>query len=73
MKCERCKGLVVVEEFRGGDSTSGAWLYDGWRCVNCGNVITAAFARVRQTSGCRKRRDSMLARESLGFRCGDGS
>lgn len=35
MTCERCGGLSIVMRF--GDGF--AWEYDGWRCMNCGNVI----------------------------------
>lgn len=35
MTCERCGGLSIAMHF--GDGF--AWEYDGWRCMNCGNVI----------------------------------
>jgi hypothetical protein len=45
MRCERCAGLVVAEQFIGGETTTnGGWAYCGWRCVNCG-----AIAIFRQT------------------------
>ena len=38
MRCERCAGLVVAEQFIGGATSNGGWVYSGWRCVNCGSI-----------------------------------
>ena len=38
MRCERCAGLVVAEQFIGGATSNGGWVYSGWRCVNCGAI-----------------------------------
>jgi hypothetical protein len=38
MRCERCAGLLVAEQFIGGGTFIGGWAYGGWRCVNCGAV-----------------------------------
>ncbi|OQW35867.1 MAG: hypothetical protein A4E19_15530 [Nitrospira sp. SG-bin1] len=38
MKCDRCNGLVIAVSFVGGDDQVGIWAYDGWKCVNCGDV-----------------------------------
>jgi hypothetical protein len=38
MRCERCAGLVVAEQFVGGATSNGGWVYSGWRCVNCGAI-----------------------------------
>ena len=38
MRCERCDGLVVAEQFIGGATSNGGWVYSGWRCVNCGAI-----------------------------------
>lgn len=35
MRCERCGGLSVAMHF----DDDHTWEYDGWRCMNCGNVI----------------------------------
>jgi hypothetical protein len=44
MRCERCAGLVVAEQFIGGVTSNGGWVYSGWRCVNCG-AIEEAFGQ----------------------------
>ena len=38
MRCGRCAGLVVAEQFIGGATSNGGWVYGGWRCVNCGAI-----------------------------------
>jgi len=35
MTCDRCGGLSVAMHF----VTDHTWEYDGWLCMNCGNVI----------------------------------
>jgi hypothetical protein len=35
MTCDRCGGLSVAMHF----DDDHTWEYDGWRCMNCGNVI----------------------------------
>ena len=36
MRCERCAGLVVLEQFSAGTISAGCWASGEWRCVNCG-------------------------------------
>jgi len=35
MRCERCCGFIIPMRF----CHEHTWEYDGWLCVNCGNVI----------------------------------
>ena len=37
-RCDRCAGLVVAEQFIGGATSTGGWVYSGRRCVNCGAI-----------------------------------
>lgn len=39
MGCGRCSGLMVAMHFGSGLVRSGSWEYDGWLCLNCGNVV----------------------------------
>jgi hypothetical protein len=59
MRCERCAGLVVAEQFIGGATSNGGWVYSGWRCVNCGaiEVFVQIGSRpvLRPVAGGRKR------------------
>lgn len=56
MQCQRCRGLMVVEQFLVlGDATGHLWLR-AWRCVNCGEVIEPGIARHRRSQRSRRGR-----------------
>lgn len=47
MQCERCNGLMVVEDcldLKGGDD--GFWI-KAMRCITCGNLLDPMIARHR--------------------------
>ncbi len=48
MRCERCRGLMVIE--RCGDTLddSGRLFFDAWRCVSCGDVVDAVILSHRR-------------------------
>ena len=55
MKCARCGGLMVREQFQDlGGLGSSDYEYAGWRCINCGaivdHVITAHRRLATQTA-----------------------
>ena len=39
MTCERCGGLQLRSHFANVKSSVGAWEYDGWLCMNCGEIV----------------------------------
>ena len=39
MRCRRCRGLMVREQFYDMLDDSGFLSFYGWRCVCCGNVL----------------------------------
>jgi phage major head subunit gpT-like protein len=39
MRCERCGGLQLRSHFASVQSSAGAWEYDAWHCLNCGDVV----------------------------------
>jgi hypothetical protein len=39
MRCARCGGLMNHEWFMNTMSEETSWSYDGWRCVDCGDII----------------------------------
>ncbi|ALA60427.1 hypothetical protein [Nitrospira moscoviensis] len=47
MKCARCGGLQLWSHFANLGSAVGAWAYDGWRCMNCGDVVDALILENR--------------------------
>lgn len=42
VRCERCAGLVVLEQFSAGTASAGWWSAGEWRCVNCGAMGVSA-------------------------------
>ncbi|MBA5866818.1 MAG: hypothetical protein GDA67_09025 [Nitrospira sp. CR1.3] len=60
MKCERCGGLTIDVSFFGGVTATGAWEYDGWKCLNCGYVTDPLILKNRTARSQRmSRRDSI--------------
>lgn len=47
MRCNRCGGLRLWSHFANLGTAVGAWAYDGWRCMNCGDVIDALILENR--------------------------
>ncbi len=45
MKCPKCKGWMVQEEFR--DIYADFIRFDGWRCLLCGQIIDAMILHNR--------------------------
>ncbi len=39
MRCQRCDGLMVSDSFIDLRDDMGGLLFEGWRCVNCGEVL----------------------------------
>jgi hypothetical protein len=39
MTCRRCGGCQCWSHFQSWGGTSAAWEYDGWLCLNCGEVV----------------------------------
>ena len=48
MRCARCGGLMVREQFEDlGALGSSDHEYAGWRCINCGAIVDAVIAAHR--------------------------
>jgi hypothetical protein len=40
MQCDRCGGLQLRSHFQSGRGmTTASWEYDGWLCLNCGEIV----------------------------------
>jgi len=39
MCCQRCKGLMIRDSFVDLRDDTGCLQFDGWRCINCGEVV----------------------------------
>lgn len=44
MKCERCRGIMVSEEFYSPDGE----MFSGWRCIFCGEIVDPVILRNRK-------------------------
>jgi hypothetical protein len=38
MDCPKCKGLMVYEGFEDYLETRNFNVFEGWRCISCGNI-----------------------------------
>ena len=47
MRCERCRGLMIIDHFIDMEETGGLWMR-GWRCVACGEVVDPRIMRHRK-------------------------
>ena len=51
MTCTRCQGCMAKDHFMDLlESAEGMWM-DGWRCLNCGNVLDPVMKRNRLGQG----------------------
>lgn len=53
MKCVRCRGLMVRDQFYDMLDDGGHFSFRGWRCVCCGNILDPLILknkRVRSSS-----------------------
>ncbi len=39
MGCQRCKGLMIRDSFVDFRDDTGHLMFEGWRCLNCGEVV----------------------------------
>ncbi|HLZ35240.1 MAG TPA: hypothetical protein VKP13_14610 [Nitrospira sp.] len=39
MTCRRCGGFQLWNHFESRKDTTAAWEYDGWLCMNCGEIV----------------------------------
>jgi hypothetical protein len=39
MTCRRCGGFQLWVHFESRKDATAAWEYDGWLCMNCGEIV----------------------------------
>ena len=66
MRCERCGGFQLQCHFMYRKSTTAPWEYDGWRCLNCGEIVDPLILLNRSLQG--KMNDLVPARPYDGGR-----
>ena len=47
MRCQRCEGYMVRDFFLDVMNVSGEMDFDGWRCLNCGDITDPVIAHHR--------------------------
>ncbi|HKO29548.1 MAG TPA: hypothetical protein VJU54_00290 [Nitrospiraceae bacterium] len=61
MKCVRCSGLMVREQFQDlGGLGSSDHEYAGWRCINCGAIVDPVIAAHRHLTSQAAASDTAL-------------
>lgn len=48
MTCERCRGWMVRDRFVDLSDDTGRLDFDGWRCINCGEVLDVVVLQHRR-------------------------
>lgn len=50
MQCQRCQGCMVRDFFLDVMNVSGEMTFNGWRCLNCGDIIDPVIAHHRHAT-----------------------
>lgn len=58
MTCTRCRGCMVMERFMDMRDDTGQLEFQGWRCLNCGDVLDGAVLKHRAYQGASPYRSS---------------
>src|SRR5574341_277486 len=49
MRCQRCRGCMVRDHFMDVLNVSGEMDFEGWRCLNCGDITDPVIVRHHQS------------------------
>ena len=50
MQCQRCQGHMVGDHFMDFLNVAGEMAFNGWRCLNCGNITDPVIMRHHQST-----------------------
>lgn len=50
MSCQRCRGCMIRESFVDLRDDTGQLMFEGWRCLNCGEVVDPVVLTHRMES-----------------------
>ncbi len=53
MRCPRCGGLMVHDQFYDARNRTGPFSFWGQRCLNCGEILDAVISQNRMASALR--------------------
>ena len=48
MRCQRCQGYMISDHFMDLLNASGEIDFEGWRCLNCGDITDPVIMRHHQ-------------------------
>lgn len=48
MKCGRCEGRMVQDHFIDMHDDTGVMNFQGWRCLNCGEIVDPVIGQHRR-------------------------
>ena len=48
MRCQRCQGYMISDQFMDLRNVSGEIDFNGWRCLNCGDITDPVIVRHHQ-------------------------
>lgn len=51
MRCERCGGFQLKLHFMYQKGSTAPWEYDGWLCLNCGEIVDPLILLNRMVQG----------------------
>jgi len=63
MKCQRCRGLMVVDHYIDMEDDSGHLWLRAWRCITCGEVVDPRIYRHRLIQSSLRDRVTKVAAE----------
>jgi hypothetical protein len=49
MRCQRCQGCMISDHFMDLMNVTGEMDFNGWRCLNCGNITDPVIVRHHQS------------------------
>jgi hypothetical protein len=50
MNCQRCRGYMIRDSFVDLRDDTGRLMFEGWRCINCGEVVDPVVLTHRMES-----------------------
>jgi len=63
MRCHRCQGRMIQDNFIDVHDDTGILDFQGWRCLNCGNIVDPVIGKHRSMSVCEPLRSARRWRD----------
>lgn len=66
MNCRRCSGLMAVDHFIDMEDDGGHLWLRGWRCINCGAIVSPETDHPRPAGSLRDRLANAFTKRRAG-------